>query len=146
MSSISLRAIFCEDIRRELSDQLTIVGMYQEQLQTPGFPFTLDRLRVLVTLASDELAHIAGATIEAYAGDEKVSTFIAPPIPDDIATDHRAPAKRVRCKLVTVLIIDGRQITESVQLKLKAILPSGETIVGEDSLLITADTMETVTI
>jgi hypothetical protein len=44
-------AIICDDIRQEIGHKLTFVGVYQEQIIVPAFPFTFPKLCFFIQYA-----------------------------------------------------------------------------------------------
>ena len=44
-------AIICDDIRQEIGNKLTFVGVYQDQIIVPAFPFTFPKLCFFIQYA-----------------------------------------------------------------------------------------------
>jgi hypothetical protein len=124
------RAIFCEDIRREATGQLTIVGCLPETIHVDQFPTTLNKLCVLVDIQlsgdSEDLpvtfkGFLPGSTAETpytetlfdFANAMKGSPM---PEPVQIGPYPAYPVKRVQQVLTSV----GLQINEPGPIQLRA--------------------------
>ena len=44
MEKTSVVGLFCEDIRREISHQVTLIGIYPDKIEVPGFPGVIPRI------------------------------------------------------------------------------------------------------
>lgn len=45
----NLFTLFADDVRQEIGNKLTIVGVYQSQMLVPAFPLTLPKLAIVMT-------------------------------------------------------------------------------------------------
>lgn len=81
--------IFCEDIRHEVSGQVTYVGVYTGAVTVPQFPFTLPKLAMAVHYRQPLDAPRENVRVFVYFGEDEtepvVEAFLniseAPPLP-----------------------------------------------------------------
>lgn len=64
-------AIFADDIRHEIGNKRSIIGIYTAKMFVPGFPVLLPRLCISITIITPITRPFKSATIKVLA-DEKV--------------------------------------------------------------------------
>lgn len=113
------RTMFAEDVRREMSGQLTIVGAISGGLYLDSFPGSLGRLALLIEYQQREDQEILPITIKAFAPGSDEPIFEHTHKAEDIQSSQEAladpdcaipyPGPRVR-RITQVTVFAGLNI------------------------------------
>jgi len=66
-------SIFCDDVRQELGNKLSFMGVYRERLIVPRFPALLPRFFVVVTAVTPATRPFEALTFRLLKGDEVIA-------------------------------------------------------------------------
>lgn len=90
----SLITLFAEDIREEKSGQVTLVGIFDDQLEVPSFPVHIPKLALLTTLSTllDDPFDLASFRVFFKDGD----TLVAQDIPPHAREDQQSAIARAK--------------------------------------------------
>ena len=124
------RSLFCEDVRRELSGQISLIGCYTSGIETPKFPAILPKLAVYVEIVQSasiprrELVvrgFLPGAGadkpfFESKAFEEGTDVIRVAHVD---STDDLYPGDRI-FRAVTVAIVSPIRLTQSGRILVRA--------------------------
>lgn len=82
LNSPYLHVQYCDDVRVEVGNKLTIVGMYTGQLNTPQAPVMLPKLCVLCTFAVPKQQNIKELKFRVFRDGEALLEHVNEEFPD----------------------------------------------------------------
>lgn len=114
-------AIFCDDVRHEIGNKTSYMGVYSEQLLVPQFPFLLPKLCVVTSVVTDLQEPFEELVVRLLKDDEVLAEVIVPneklenPLPLPIKND--ADLAQV-LKFQTVFVLSSLVIEQPCTLKI----------------------------
>ena len=117
-------AIFCDDIRFEIGNKVTLVGIYSGDMFLQELPAFIPKLGVAVTLVTPLHKSPSSLTVRISKGDDLALEFVVPVVPGAspaLSDEHDAPTRRsfifqvplppmtipAPCMLRVALVVDG---------------------------------------
>lgn len=100
-NSRSLSAVFCEDLRREMTGQISLIGVYPTAYLPTTFPVKIPRLTCYMTLhmSIDDVS--STIKFEVYGADKSLlGEYTASPPPEDFIEATRRREDRVQLGVV----------------------------------------------
>ena len=70
-----VHAVFCDDIRREVGDKMSLMGCYQGELFVPFLPIALAKLCIFVTISTPVKRPLKALTIRVDQGETPLATI-----------------------------------------------------------------------
>lgn len=138
-----LTATFCDDIRQEVGDKISLMGCYQGELVVPIMPIALPKLCVFVSMITPKEKPFKSLTLRIVQGDDKELARLEIPeaglaegmqIQDETAT---------RNSISTAIVFSPFAIENPTSLRLLATTEEGE-IIGPRLLIKVITTQEPV--
>lgn len=118
-------ALFCDDVRQEIGNKLTLVGCYSGQLQLATIPATLPKLCVHITAATPRDNPFKQLTILVYKDDQELAKLEIPS--DELAkASESIPGEGGRIGIISVLAFSPIQFEKPCILSVHAITEEGE--------------------
>ena len=117
-----LEVIFCDDIRQEVGNKFSYMGVYTSELTVPSAPVLLTKLCIAVKVATDidDPFEALEVRIVKVKGDDETELLSTGPIPlptELIGLDHAS----TRSVAQMTFILSPFQIDEETVLRVKAI-------------------------
>lgn len=83
---VSVQVVFAEDIREEKNGQYSLIGVFQDNIDTPNLPLQFPKFAMLVLISTriDAPAIIKGFRLFAQDNDENEVTFISQSFDDQM--------------------------------------------------------------
>ena len=120
-------SIFCDDIRQEVGNKVSFMGVYGPDMLVPSFPFVIHKLCCAVSVVTPVDRPFKQATIRLLKDDELVSETIIPdeqfaridpqPIPEQLLGPDDDLVRRLH--LHATFIIAGMPIETPCRLRVK---------------------------
>jgi hypothetical protein len=122
-------ATFCDDVRQEVGNKLSYLGIYGANLVVPSFPTTLVKLCCVLSLRVPAATPPRKITFKLLRGEQVIfeaeveqseikDPAVAPPVdgPDSLGLTINTVAQLInfqiteRCYLRTLAIVDGKEL------------------------------------
>lgn len=143
MTSTFMHAIFCDDLRHEMGNKYSYMGVYSGAMFIPGYPYTLPKLGVTFWLIDKSGQAIKDLSFIVYLDETEIGRVDIPidePMEIKLATDDDTGEK---ARIVNGgLIISPLLIEKDCRLKARAFL-NGEEIKGGTLVIRAADQVMT---
>jgi len=126
-----VHVIYCDDIRQEVGNKRSFMGVYVADLVVPSFPIALPKLCISVTAVTPQSRPFKALTIKVFNGDAtildqavgkaelKAISVALPIVPDDSIPDSRII-------VVFELAISPFAIDEPGKIRVRLITEDGE--------------------
>lgn len=127
MSKLRLEVIYCDDVRQELGNKQSFIGVYPGDLYVESMPIVLPKLCVVATLSLSSESHYESLRVKVMEGEQcifKTSDITPLPTPPDVAGDlvgqdpEAAGGDGIRVGIV--LVLSPFQIDEETSLRVIA--------------------------
>lgn len=140
-----LTAIFCDDIRHEMGNKISLMGCYQEELMIPATPFVLPKLCVYASAWTPKERLFKSLTLRVVQDDEnELARLDVPMLPlDEVARVQDATSTRKTVS--TAIAFSPFPIEKPTSLRLLATTEEGE-IIGPRLLIKIAAAPESATL
>jgi hypothetical protein len=71
-----LHVVFCDDVRQEVGNKMSLIGVYGADLFVNELPIVLPKLAIFITVATEESNPFASLSLAIYRGDERISEIV----------------------------------------------------------------------
>ncbi|WP_189994763.1 DUF6941 family protein [Thalassobaculum fulvum] len=106
---IFLDVLFCDDVRQEIGDKTTLVGIYKQELIVDSFPATLPRLAIVVRIGIDDRNYLDGGNINVHIGKRSIGPF-------EVDTGERVHLEVEKMLIEAVIIMDQIVFDEACEI------------------------------
>ena len=137
-------AVYCDDIREEIRNKFSYMGIYNGELNVPQAPIVLPKLCVAVKIVTDIKDPISSLEVRVLSGNEEVeliNTGRLPGVPDTSIFDSSTKMLTLQLNFVmspfqidrdTVLRVKARTEREGEELqapglRIRVVPPDGQT-------------------
>lgn len=121
-------ATYCDDVRQEVGNKLSYLGIYQSNLIVPSFPTTLLKLCCILNVRVPANSPPKKVLFRLLRGDETIFEADVSQV-ESVDAPNRAPAAMVDPRVWTITSVAqlvNFQITEAAVLKSRAIVDGVE--------------------
>jgi uncharacterized protein DUF6941 len=132
---------FCDDIRLEIGNKISLIGVYQGVLYVPSFPFVLPKLCLLVTVTTKAKNPFKNVAVRILKNDQQVAEHSFAgigeiPLPQELASEDVANQLQ---SLSTPLVFTPLSIEEPMKIRVR-VDADGEELKGAGLLIAKAPT------
>jgi hypothetical protein len=114
-----LEVIFCDDIRQEVGNKFSFMGIYTSELTVPG-PVLLPKLCISVKVVTDKDDPFESLEVRIVKGDNEIellTTGTIPPMPTDTVVQDK---NSTRIVVLLTFVLAPFQIDEETIIRVKA--------------------------
>jgi hypothetical protein len=129
-----LTVIFCDDIRQEVGNKMSLIGCYQGELIVNSAPTALPKLCALITVTTPKGKPFKSLTIRVVKNDDEFARLEIPEIGLNEVAQNNVDATATRKSINTALMFAPFVIDKQFALRVLATTEEGE-IVGPRLLI-----------
>lgn len=104
-----VQTIFCDDVRHEVGNKISIIGVYSGGLFVPSFPVTLPKLCLVVKIVTPAEETLKSAVIRVLKDDETLHEVMvdeeqlaSTPIPAELSPNIKVPNRAQSVQYILV--------------------------------------------
>jgi len=122
--------IFCDDVRMEAGNKLSLMGIYRNQLYVPSFPFTLIKLCLVINVRTPADQPFKELKYKILHDDEEKTTLEISP--DDLGSTFDPPedGEEYQQTHQAVLTVHNLKVEKPMKIMVRAETPDGEIKAG----------------
>lgn len=124
MNDRFLTALFCDDVRHEVGNKLTLVGCYSGQMQITAIPATLPKLCVHITASAPRDNPFKQLTLLVCQGDHELARLEIPQN-ELVKATGRVPGEEERVGIVSVFAFSPVQVEKPCVFTVQAMTEEG---------------------
>lgn len=128
--NIGLYSLFCDDIRQELGDKVSLIGIYGSHMYVHGFPARLPKLCTHFSLSFDNKGQKLDIAIAVKKGEELIREVKLEGFQKDVPEGRVAVRDVINGGFDMVFL----EISEPTKLTLSATV-NGETVLGGELVI-----------
>jgi len=112
-----LEVIFCDDIREELGNKLSFMGVYSADMTVPVVPIILNKLCIVVRAITENYDRFESLKVSVFQGDDNVELISTGQIvlPDANLDSNKSPLQVIQLTFMLSPFQIDKETTISVQ-------------------------------
>ena len=124
-----LHVVYCDDIREEVRNKISLIGCYSADLVVPKFPVALPKLCMHISAVTPISRPFERLKIRVFVNDELSGEIDMPPASFEGQSSQVIPHEATRMAVAAVVILSPAAVSEAGMIRVEA-ETEAETLIG----------------